>query len=259
MKNVTIRLLCCCLLLVPAPAAAQFGVYDALARSFSDVSFSGSVGGLGRSSGVRADRLTSFGIEVLLEIGSVSRATGPATRADSVTLQWRERQVVRSASGVDTVDTYAVATVAAVQPVTQVWLFELGVGYGQTTGFESAVSDLELKGAVRDLPTVSLYASYVPLGTYFALRSGFMRFHALQVIDAQGRSFAGDADAFMAGAGLGQVIRMLNLYFFVEAGYNVRMFPSVQWAGSPPPEAPREITASNWSVGAGIQFSLGRN
>lgn len=252
--------LCCCILL-PAPAAAQFGIYDALARTFSDVSFSGSVGGLaGSGTGVRADRLSAFGIEVLLEIGSVSRPAGPApARPDSVALRWTEMRVVRSAEGVDTVNTYVVSPVTDATPAVPVWLFELGVGYGQVTGYGSAAPGLELKGAIRDLPTVSLYASYVPTGTYFALRSGFMRFHALQVIDEAGRAYAGDADALRAGAAVGQVLRLLNLDFFVEAGYAIRSFPSVQWSGSPPPTAPREIRANDWSLGGGIQFNLGRN
>jgi hypothetical protein len=146
------------------------------------------------------------------------------------------------------------------RPTTPVWSFELGVGYGQTTGYGSSVAGLELKGAVRDLPAASLYASYVPTGTYFGVRSGFMRFHGLQLFDAEGRSFAGDADSFMAGFAAGQVLELLGIALFAEVGYSVRHFPSVRWSGGPiPAGAPREITANNWFVGGGLQFAVGRS
>jgi hypothetical protein len=250
------------LLLAPASANAQVGIFDALARTFSDVSFYANTGRLAASTpGITADRLTSYGIEVLLEVGSVNRPTGAiAQRADSVRLRWTGMQVTRGAAGTDTVYTYDVAPVVLAAPVEPVWVFEIGVGYGQTTGYRSTTDGLELRGAVRDLPSASLYASYVPTGTYLGLRSGFMRFHGLQVIDAAGNTFTGDADAFRAGVAIGQVVELLSLNFFAEAAYSVRHFPSVRWSGSPLPAAvPRAISVNDWTVGAGIQFGIGRN
>jgi hypothetical protein len=249
-----------CIALLPADAAAQFGVYDALARRFSDVSFYGNVGGLWpRSDDVRADRLTSFGIEVLVEIGGVRRPVGPAVRRDTAAITWTEMQVITTATGVDTVYTYQVRPVAAVQPMETIWLFELGLGYGQTTGFRARSDQLDLRGALRDLPAVSLYAIHEPTGGYFGVRSGYMRFQGLQVYDAEGRAFNGEAESFSTGLVLGHAASILNLGIFLESAYTFRPFPSIRWSGTPPlpPDIPRSLSLHGWSVGAGIQFGIG--
>jgi hypothetical protein len=251
--------LVCSSLLVAAPAAAQLAIYDALARSFSDVSFSAAAGGLGpRASGIAADRLTFFGLEVLLEIGSINRPTGAPAPVDSVSLRWREMRVVHTAAGVDTVYEYDVVRLPRAAPTEPVWIFEVGVGYGQTTGYRSTVPGLELAGSIRDLPALSLYAFHVNTGTYAGVRSGLMRLHGLQLYDEEGRTFEGDAESFGAGVALGQGMTLLGLDFFVETSYAFRHFPSVRWSGSPPPRVPRRITANSWSLGAGIQFGVGR-
>ena len=253
----------CAAALGPGSASAQIGIYDALASRFSDVSFYGHVGDVaGRSDGVTVDRLTGFGIEVLLEIGRTTRIVGPpAPQADSVELRWTGMEVLRDGTGAaDTINTYDVVPIATVVPRETIWTFELGVGYGQLSGFESSVPGLELKGSVRDLPTVSLYASYEPTGTYFGLRSGFMKFQGLQVFDAAGESFQGSAEGFMAGAALGQAIEMLSFNLFVEGGYAIRPFPSIEWSGGTiPAGTPRDMSLHGWNVAAGIQFSLGSN
>jgi hypothetical protein len=247
---------------LPVPAHAQFGVYDALARRFSDVSFYMHTGGLSpRPAALSADRLSAYGIEVLLEIGSVTRLDGPRRApADTVALTWTEMRVTTGTDGTDTVYTYQVRRTAAVQPTTPIWVFELGVGYGQITGFGSAVPGIDIRGAVRELPTVSLYANYEPLGAYFALRSGFIRFQGLQAWDTEGRSFAGEAESFLAGVGLGQALTLGGITIFGEAGYALRPFPSIRWSGAQvPPAIPRGLDLHGWTLGAGVQFALGTN
>jgi hypothetical protein len=247
------------LLAWPAEARGQIGIFDALARRFSDVSFYANTGGLVPSTPeVRADRLSAFGIEVLVNIGGISRPTGPPVRGDSVVIRWTGMQVVRSATGVDTVHTYEVRPGVVRQPAEPIWSLELGLGYGQMAGFGSNIPGLDLKGAVRDLPTVSLYASYVPTGTYVGLRSGFMRLQSLQVYHDDGRSWSGEAESFLGGAALGQVFDLLDLSFFAEVGYAWRPFPSIRWTGGPLPQnMPRELSLHSWTLGAGVQFALG--
>lgn len=246
---------------VPAPVSAQIGIFDALARRFSDVSFYVNTGGLAPSSPeVRADRLSAFGIEVLVGIGGVSRPTGPAVRRDTAVLTWTGMQVVASPKGTDTTYTYTVKPGTVRQPTEQVWSLELGLGYGQMSGFRSNVPGLEMKGSVRDLPTVSLYASYVRTGTYVGVRSGFMRLQSLQVFDDRGNTWSGEADSFSTGVAIGESRDVLNLSFFGEAGYSWRPFPSIRWAGGPlPANIPRELSLHGWTIGVGVQFPLGTN
>jgi len=250
------------LVALPRPAAAQFGVYDALARRFSDVSFYMHTGGLSpRPPELQGDRLSAYGIEVLLEIGAVTRPVGPPRPpADTVLLSWTEMRVTTGVQGTDTVYMYQVRPTAAVQATAPIWLFELGVGYGQLTGFSSIHQGIDLRGAVRELPTVSLYATYEPSGSYLGLRSGFIRFQGLQAWDPEGRAYSGEAESFLAGAALGQTASMLGITLFIEAGYSLRPFPSIRWTGTPlPVGVPRGLDLHGWTLGGGIQFSLGSN
>ncbi|MDP2957079.1 MAG: hypothetical protein Q8N53_11715 [Longimicrobiales bacterium] len=247
--------------LCPAPAAAQIGIYDALARRFSDVSFFVNTGALlPAKHGVTGERTTSYGIEVLLEIGGINRpASRPPASTDSVTVVWTGRQVTHDGTSADTVDTYDVRPRAPRPAGEPLWTFEVGIGYGQLTGFGLEAPELDMRGAVRDLPSVSLYASYEPLGGYLGVRSGFAKLQGLQIIDDQGRAYGGEAESFMAGVAIGEFVQILNLSLFVEGAYTWRDFPSVRWTGPSPLPAgvPRSLGLSGWTLGAGLQFGVG--
>lgn len=249
------------LLLTPGHAAGQIGIFDALARRFSDVSFFANRGGLhGASPGLAGDALVNYGIEVFLQIGSIHRpAPAAPARGDSVTLVWTGMEVRRRGTEADTVQTYQIRPRPPRPPGEAVWTLEVGIGYGQLTGFGSDDRALDLRGAVRDLPSLSLYAIYEPWNGYFGVRSGFMKTQGLQVWDADGRAFAGEAEGFLAGLALGRFVQILDLSLFVEGAYTWRDFPSVRWsgAGPVPVTAPRSMGLHGWSVGTGIQFGVG--
>jgi hypothetical protein len=242
-----------------SPAAGQYGFLGSLGSRFSDLSFFAEVGRLDSDDeGIVGDGIRVFGMEILFTVGTVTREVAPApVPEDSVRLVWRESRVERTAEGVDTVDIYDVVPVETSPTIETVWSFELGLGYGQLTGFDAAADGIELKGAVRNLPAVSLYASYEDFGTYFGVRSGLMEFTGLQVVDAQGESWNGSGQSFLTGVLVGQAWSVAELNFYIEGAYTVRDFPSVEWSGSPPPETPRSIDVSGWSLGAGIQFGIG--
>lgn len=247
------------LFLAPSDAAGQYGFFSDLADRFSDLSFYADYGSIApEGDDVRGRGLRSFGMELLFTIGTVTRPTGPPPEeADSVRLVWRESRVERTAEGTDTVDVYEVVHLEPAPPTREVWAFELGLGYGQLSGFEARDPRIELKGAVRTLPSLSLYATYLELGTYFGLRSGLMEFKGLQVLDGEGGAWGGSGSSFLSGIVVGQAWTMADLNVFLEGAYTVRDFPSVEWSGSPPPGTPRSLNLSGWSVGAGIQFAVG--
>ena len=251
-----------CALLMPSPARAQLGAIEAFARRVSDLSFYFATGGLAGSQSAlerKAGGVTAFGVGILFEVTEIDRPVpGAATpsQPDSVRRVWTTMEVTHSADGVDTVYTYEVERLPTpVAPTEAVWVVEMGLGYGQLQGYELEDPSLDMNVAVRDLPSVTLYASYEPWGNYFGLRTGFMRTQALQVIDQVGEGFTGDADAFLFGGLVGYAFAFENLWAFIETAYTLRKFPSVEWRGSAPfpPGLPRELNMSAWSVSAGIQ------
>jgi hypothetical protein len=251
----------------PGPVSAQLGAIEAFARRVTDLSFNAHMGGLApESDDVRADRagLRSFGLELLFEIGTVERPTGPAPAVtDTATLTWTEMIVEAGPDGVDTTYVYEVREPSRPEPPTRaIWTFEMGIGYSQLYGFDAGDPTFDMRGQVRDLPAATLYATYEPLGFYFGLRSGFMQIQGLQVYNAAGDVFAGKADSFLLGGLVGKSTEILGINFFLEGAYSIRSFPSVEWRSvqmgiSLDRGLPRELSFDSWSIGTGIQFGMG--
>lgn len=249
--------------LTPAAASAQFGAVEAFARQVSDLSFYYTfAGAAGNSSALESDfgAVRAFGVELLFQVAEISRpleGVTPRTPTDSVRRTWTGMEVVRSADGVDTVYTYEIERIPPPPPPTRaVWVLEMGLGYGQLQGYELDDPSLDMNVSVRDLPSVTLYASYEPWGNYFGLRTGFMKTQALQVRDADAQNFTGSGEAFLFGGLTGYAVSVADLWVFTEVAYTVRNFPSVEWRGAPtlPAGLPRELNMSGWSVSVGLQF-----
>lgn len=249
----------------PAPAAAQFGPIEALARQVSDLSFYYSRGAAPSSGGLDAEPfgLTSFGVELLFEVAEIPSGEARARRAaaePTTRRVLREMEVHRTAEGTaDTIYHYdIVRTTPGYGPDDILWTMEVGIGYGQLQGLDLAEPGLDLNAMIRTLPSVTVYLSYEPLGTYLGLRTGFLRTYALQVTDETGTVYGGSAEAFMMGGLLGYAIAVDPGYFFVEWGYTARSFPSVEWsaAGPLPAGIPRDLDVSGWGVSVGIQFPI---
>ena len=271
----------------PQAARAQLGALEALGKRVQDLSFYGNLGGLLPSSDeVDADpfRLTQFGVELLFGISVVERTcarrvagwcpsqpeAGPQASAvplgADTLLNWVERQVVTRGAGTDTTDIYQVEVVqrrAPPMPVDTVWEFEMGFGYGQLLGFEEKEGGADLRGSVRELPAVSLYAVNYPSRAYLGLRSGFLKVHGLQAItegpDGEDATvFKGTADSFLLGAAVGTWFDVSAVSLLLEASYAVRTFPSISWSGSSlPADLPRKLNLNSWMIGTGIQIPIG--
>ena len=251
----------------PAPASAQLGVIEAFARRVTDLSFNASLGGLSPSSPeARGDAfdVRGFGLELLFEIGTVEEVTGSAPAArDTADLVWTEMVVVVGPDGVDTTFVYDVVEPPPPSaPTREIWTFEMGIGYGQVTGFGSGDPTIDLRGQIRDLPSASLYANYAPSGIYLGLRSGFMALRGLRAYDTAGEAYSGIADSFLLAGLVGTSVEVLSINVFGEVAYSVREFPSVEWRAvrstTPlPVNLPRELSLSGWSIQVGVQFGMG--
>lgn len=125
---------------------------EAFARRVTDVSFFAATGGfLPGSNDLRAGDygLASYGLELLFEIGTVSRPAPGAVpvQQDSASLDWVETTVVLRDGLADTTNVYEVRRIPPLVPTDTIWLFELGLGYGQMSGFESADPNADLRGS----------------------------------------------------------------------------------------------------------------
>ena len=144
------------------------------------------------------------------------------------------------------------------------WGFELALGYGQLMGFKAEHPGLDLRGAIRALPSVAAYASRparLPAGFtdyYFGLYTGFLHTSNLQAYDAEGRQYSLTGETFEFGGSVGIYHRS---GLFIEPSYRFRYFPSLSWTLPEGVEAlpagwPRALDLSGPSVSVGYQFSI---
>lgn len=247
-------------LLAPRPAAAQLGAIEGLASRVSDLSFYATFGSVSNGGPLESDAfgVSSYGLEVLFEVGTIDRVVRQAPPpADSVRVRWTRMVVERRGRRADTTYTYEVEPVPEPAAETErIWTFEMGLGYGEISGYRAAEEGLDLRGVIRELPSISLYASYEPLGFYMGLRSGFMRLQGLQLYVDDGEALGGDAESFLAGVLVGQAWEVLGLNVFIEGAWTARDFSNIQWDAPPPPDF-RGLDLTGWSVGTGVQFSVG--
>lgn len=252
-------------LLTPGAAAAQFGPIEALASRVSDLSFYYGAGGVSAGGGAIEPNpwgVTAFGVELLFEVARIPSAAARERRAASSTEDRRvlQRIEVRETEGrADTVYHYDVVRVApAYGDDDIVWTLEVGIGYGQMEGFQLRDPELQMNAMLRSLPAVTLYLSYEPIGSYLGIRTGMMRTESLQVMVADGTVYRGRGEAFQMGGLVGHALDVGPAYFFVEGGYTLRTFPSVEWTspGPLPRNIPRRMDVSGWTVVGGVQFPV---
>lgn len=140
---------------------------------------------------------------------------------------------------------------------------ELALGYNYLTGFRSANPALDLRGSMRTLPELSVYATYEKMGRiepYVGIHTGLLDLWHTQAYDAEGQQYSLSSESFQAGITSGIVVKGV----WVEGSYRIRNFPSLEWtlpgdATVVPSEFPRSIDLSGWSLRAGYQFSIGKD
>jgi hypothetical protein len=212
-----------------------------------------------------------YGLEVMWNLGRFpSRKGAPEEKRTTVVRRYGRSSGTAddtAAALLDSTVTYQVSTPSIAMD--RAILLELALGYSQFSGFGSSDDRYQLEGSVRELPAVTLYASFPnrlgPITPYLGLRTGLIELRNAQIyvpINADtAATFSGTAQAFQLGVALGvatpQWIPRTQLTG--EVSYNLRNFPSVQWAtaGAKTPNfLPRSLDFSGLSFSIGAQVSI---
>lgn len=163
------------------------------------------------------------------------------------------------------VDSELVGTRKPPEPAERLIDFDLGIGYGQMDGL-TARGPFELHGSVRELPSLSAYATARltdRVGIYAGVRTGVITLQDAQLYVADGGGttslFTLSATSFEFGAPLGLDVTIAgDLHVTVETEYMRRIFNSLS---TDPPKGfptafPRMLDLSGMSWSVGVQLPL---
>jgi len=142
--------------------------------------------------------------------------------------------------------------------------FELSLGTTFVRGFQSVEPPLDLHATIRTLPQISVYATFVgiaensPIQPYAGLTFGFAELWNAQGYDVDGNVYELSADTYELGATFGLYVDASLLQgLYLEAGYRLRNFESLNWGAETVPDNwPRSIDASGFIVNLGWQFRI---
>lgn len=151
---------------------------------------------------------------------------------------------------------------------------DVGLGYSEFSGFSTVDNSFELRGAVRELPAVSVFGtlSSDTEGSIFrkllfrvGIRSGLIQLNDVQAVDPLSEGtvgvYAGTAQTFqIGGVAAVAVAWKKEIYPYAEYNWERRKFASVQWAAqelaTAPDRFPRELDFSGPSVSIGLRIQL---
>ena len=172
-------------------------------------------------------------------------------------------------SGKDTVlvsvDSQFVGNRQPPEPEERLIDFDLGIGYGQMDGLSSNAG-YELHGSVRELPSVSAYATMRltdRVGIYGGVRTGVITLQDAQVYVGDDETttslFTLSSTSFEFGTPLGIDLQLAgDLHVTAEAAYMRRIFNSLSYdpASGFPSNFPRALDLSGISWSVGVQVPL---
>lgn len=252
------------------PARGQLGVEDVL-ESVTDISVSGSCWSTRSASLRRADcpgGRNGYGLEVMWELKTIHLGQRP--RVDTAWVESQKTVTLRDGRA-DTVTTLVMQTA---EQESDGWslLIELALGYSQFSGFQSADDRYDLRGTVREQPSLAIYASLSGPGLlqrfspYVGVRSGLVRLNDVTLFtpadadEEETTAYTGHAEVFQVGGALGLALDVGPASWFVEGQLNLRRFPSVDWTagagGTLPGFLPRALDFSGPSLSVGLQIHI---
>jgi hypothetical protein len=254
---------------IPARARAQIGFEDLLG-SITDISVSGTCWST-RSEAIRSSECpggrNGYGLEVLWALAKVPLRGETKTETTWVPSQ---KRVIHREGRVDTV---TVLTPKEKEDTTGYRvLIELGLGYSQFSGFTSTDDRFELRGTVREVPSVAVYASLEGpphsvvehINPYVGIRSGLIMLSDVQlftpVTGDSTTAYRGSAEVFQVGGAVGISAGNDVASVFLEAQLNLRRFTSVDWTGGAggtiPGFLPRGLDFTGASLSVGVQVHV---
>jgi hypothetical protein len=263
------------------PAAAQFGLLEGLFEKFDDVSMYLTVASFtdrpanltGGGPGEPAQRhgIYGAGVEALFRAGELGW-DGPEPvrelQLDTVEVVFEE---VAGETVKRTYTTVASSGVVASDdgrrggPEME---FEFALGYAELHSFASVSPAFDIVGAVRELPSLTLYAAYRPhrsIVPYAGIRTGLAQLHGFRAYmtgDALEPAYAAEASTFQFGGLAGLAWGPGEMFtFFIEPSYVFRKFSGVDWVAhedAVPAILPKSLNFSTAGVSFGAQVAIGR-
>jgi hypothetical protein len=260
---------------------AQLPILESLFKNVSDVNLFGTVAWFANRPAALAARLDNgeprsgpllgLGFEVSFDVGAFSPRVVDSTKSPPSTrdtVEVREKQPdgslliyrpVEHAKGAEKADNR--------------WLAELAIGYTELRGFESARPGVDIRGTVRELPSVSLYFNRLPAGPdstkrfswYLGFRTGLADLHGFRgyignpTDNVADSIYSGGGTTFQFGLLAGGVLDFGALSVFLEPSFTRRRFSSIEWTGISGTIAdalPRAVDMSTWALSAGAQISI---
>jgi len=146
------------------------------------------------------------------------------------------------------------------------WLFHLALAYSQITGFQSQNPRLDFKGSIRELPRIAWFAQFHPrwlVSPYAGLHMGLLQMQSGAVYDSTGAYYPFAGTTYEVGAVLGFAVNFRagdeSFVMFVEPGYTLRKFASLDWGGGQktiPAFLPRSLQFTGWEVAVGLEIGV---
>jgi hypothetical protein len=214
---------------------------------------------------------TGVGIELLFGAGTIPAGNGEPspTEPDSGGSSLKPTKVTvrqpRSGMPGDSTTEYVPIPAAKDEGGRDLVYLEVGVGYTDAA-FVASSSEWEMRGSVRQLPAVSLYATLFPenrVAAYIGLRSGLVQLSGLRAFEPSGELFAGAGQTIQMGSVVGLVAGIWKLNGFIEIETARRRFASVEWSkviaeGSTllPTTLPRNLVFKPFTIATGVQLQF---
>jgi hypothetical protein len=257
----------------PRPASAQIG-FESLLKDVNTFSFFFSCwnasGGIATKNSCPSEK-NGYGLEVSYVLAKLPVRGGDMVRTKA-RMQPTGMTVKCTSSGCETDTTFNYVPAKAT-PTKYVQL-ELALGYSQFSGFQSTDPTLELRGAVREIPAVAVYGTFVDdnargilkyIEPYLGVTSGIIQLSNVTLLDRAKVdtlvAFSANGSAFqLGGAGGIQIPMGDRISFFSEISYQIRRFPGVQWGGSGSTKIrsayPKQLDFTGRALTIGLEFGI---